>query len=211
MKHHSALQFAWLLNMCLRGTLFASLNHSIVFFLFFFIMYPKSFLSQRASALVYLHHRSLLFLTMEKMCFATTFTQWEGSARKDGLGVSVWSFPFHDLRTWPRAPLDGCLSTSRIVLSLSLTMTSMIKKRFKKASSTIFRIAYHVPPICFEPEGICFGAPASQIPTFANDGEDVFYNYLHAMGGVRKEGWLGDFCMKLSFWWLKNLTSGIFV
>ena len=58
---------------------------------------------------------------------------------------------------------------------------------------------YRVPPIFLDSEGICFGAPALQIPTFVDDGEDVFCNYLHAMGGVRKEGWLGDFCMKLSF------------
>ena len=41
-------------------------------------------------------------------------------------------------------------------------------------------------------------------------GEDIFCNYLHAMGGVRKEGWLGDFCIKFSFGWLKNLNSGTF-
>ena len=58
---------------------------------------------------------------------------------------------------------------------------------------------YHVPPIFFDLEGICFGAPASQIPNFVDDGEDLFCNYLHAMGGVRKEGWLGDIFMKLSF------------
>ena len=34
-------------------------------------------------------------------------------------------------------------------------------------------IFYHVTPIFFDPEGICFGAPASQIPTFVDDGEDV--------------------------------------
>ena len=50
-----------------------------------------------------------------------------------------------------------------------------------------------------EPEGICFGAPASQIPTSVDDVEYVFCNYLHAMGGVHKEGWLGDIFMKLSF------------
>ena len=44
---------------------------------------------------------------------------------------------------------------------------------------------YRVPPICFDPEGICFGAPASQIPTFVDDGEDLFFNYLHAMGDGR--------------------------
>ena len=47
LKHHSALQFSRLLNMCSRGTLLASLNSLIVFFLFFFIMYPQSFLSRR--------------------------------------------------------------------------------------------------------------------------------------------------------------------
>ena len=58
---------------------------------------------------------------------------------------------------------------------------------------------YHVPPIFFEPEGIYFGATASQIPTLVDYGEDVFCNHLHVMGGVRKEGWLRDFFMKLSF------------
>ena len=129
LKHHYALQFALLLNMCLRGDLLASLNSSIVFFLFFFILYSQSFLSRRASALVHPHHRSLLSLTMEKMCFATTFTRWEGSASKDGSRIYFLRFPFDDLRTWTRAPLDGCLSTARIVLSSLLTMTSMIKKR----------------------------------------------------------------------------------
>ena len=37
LNHHSALQFAWLLNMCSRGTLLASLNSSI-----FFIYYSLS-------------------------------------------------------------------------------------------------------------------------------------------------------------------------
>ena len=60
-------------------------------------------------------------------------------------------------------------------------------------------LIYHVPPIFFDPEGICFGAPASQIPALVDNGEYVFCNYLHAMGGVRKEGWLGDIFMKLSF------------
>ena len=120
LKHHFAIQFAWLLNMCSRGILLASLNSSTFFSLFFFIMYPQYFLSRRASALVHPHRRSLLSLTMENMCFATTFTRWEGSARKDGSEISVWSFPFGDLRTWPRATLDGCLSTARIVISLSL-------------------------------------------------------------------------------------------
>ena len=60
-------------------------------------------------------------------------------------------------------------------------------------------LLYHLPPILFEPEVIYFGAPASQITTFFDDGEDVFYNNLHAMGGICKEGWLGDIFMKLSF------------
>ena len=126
LNHHSALQLSWLLNMCSRGALIASLNYSIVFSLFFFIIYPQSFLSRRAYAWVHPHRISILSLTMEKMCFATAFTQWEGSTRKDGLGISSWRFPFDDLRTWPQAPLDGLLSTAHIVLSLPLTMTSII-------------------------------------------------------------------------------------
>ena len=101
---------------------------------------------------------------------------------------------------------------------LCITIVMTVKHVFKRnitcltqlfnCFSLFFFIMY--PPICFEPEGICFGAPASQIPTFVDNGEDVFCNYLHAMGGVRKEGWIGDIFMKLSFWWLKNLTSGTF-
>ena len=89
---------------------------------------PPIFLSRRESALVHPYRKSLLSLTMEKICFETTFTQWEGSARKDGSGVSSWSFPFDYLRTWLRALLGGHLSTALIVRSLLLTMTSMIKK-----------------------------------------------------------------------------------
>ena len=129
LKHHYALQFSWLFNMFSRGALLASLNSSTVFPLFLFIMYPQSFLSRMASALVHPHRRSLLPLNMENICFLTTFNQWEVSARKDGAGISSWSFPFDDLITWLRAPLYGCFSIARIVLSSSLTMTSMIKKR----------------------------------------------------------------------------------
>ena len=98
------------------------------FSLIIFYRVPPIFLSRRASDLVHPYRRSLFSLSVEKMCFATTFTPWEGSARKYGSGISVWSFPFDDLRTWPWAPLDGCLSTACIVLSLPLTMKSMIKK-----------------------------------------------------------------------------------
>ena len=84
-----------------------------------------------------------------------------GSARKDGLGISSWSFPFDDLRTWPQSPLDGCLSTACIVLSSLLTMTSMTKKRFEKASSTIFRIAE--ASILFEIPSKFFGHSCSDL------------------------------------------------
>ena len=83
LKHHSELQLSWLLNMCSRGTLLASLSSSIVFFLLFFIMQPQYFLSQRASALVHPHFWALILLTMENMCLAITFTRCEGYARKD--------------------------------------------------------------------------------------------------------------------------------
>ena len=66
------------------------------------------------------------------------------------------------------------------------------------------------PQSFFERKGVCFGAPESHIPTFVENGENVLCNYLHAMGGVRKEGWLGDIFMKLSFRLPKNLTSGTF-
>ena len=61
LKHHSAIQLSWLLNMCSRVTLISSLNSSIVFLLFF-IVYPQSLLSRRASALVHRHCWALLFL-----------------------------------------------------------------------------------------------------------------------------------------------------
>ena len=67
---------------------------------------------------------------------------------------------------------------------------------FNCSFSIIFN---HIPPIFFKPEGIFFVAPALQILTLVGDGEDMFCNYLHVMVGVRKEGWLGDFCMKLYF------------
>ena len=35
------------------------------------------------------------------------------------------------------------------------------------------------------------------------------YN-LHTMGGIYKEGWIWDFLINFSFWWLQNLTSGTF-
>ena len=78
-------------------------------------------------------------------------------------------------------------------------------------SSIVFPYSFlSFTPNIFEPEGICFGAPTSLSPTFFDNGEDVFCNYLHAMGGVHKEGLLRYFCMKVSFRWLKNLTSGTF-
>ena len=116
LKHHSALQLELLLNVCSIGTLLDSLNSSIVFSLLFFIMYPKYFLSWRASDLLHLHHWALLLWKMENMCLATTFTLWEVSEGKYGSGVSSSSFPLDELRTWPRAPLDGFLSTAHIVL-----------------------------------------------------------------------------------------------
>ena len=54
------------------------------------------------------------------MCLETTFKIWERSARKDGTGIYSSNFTFGDFRTWPRAPIDGCLSTSCILLSLLL-------------------------------------------------------------------------------------------
>ena len=64
------------------------LSESIVFSLFFFIVYPQSFLIRRASALVHPHRWALLSLRMENMFLAKTFTQYEGNSRKDGYGVS---------------------------------------------------------------------------------------------------------------------------
>ena len=96
---------------------------------------PQYFLSRRASALVQPYCRSLLLLTMEKICFATTFTRWEGSARMDGSGISSWSFPFDYLRTWPQAHLDGCLSTAHIVLSSSLNTVDTSRSEERRVST----------------------------------------------------------------------------
>ena len=41
LKYHYVLQFSWLLNMCSRGTLLASLNSSIVFSLLFLSCTPN--------------------------------------------------------------------------------------------------------------------------------------------------------------------------
>ena len=127
--------------MCSRVNLLACCNSYKLFFLLFFIIYSQSFLILRASYLLRPHLWSLTQLTMENMCLSTTFTQWEGSTSNDGTGISSSSFPFDDLRTLPRAPIDGCLSAANIVLSLLLKMTSMIKQQCQYACSTIFRIA----------------------------------------------------------------------
>ena len=60
-------------------------------------------------------------------------------------------------------------------------------------------IIYHVPPIFFESEGICFGALASQIPTFVDYGKYVLSYNLHEMVGIYQEGWLWYFLIKFSF------------
>ena len=130
LKHHSKLQLSWLLNMYLRVKLLTSLNSSIVFFLFFFIMYPKYFLIWRASALVHPHCWALLSLTIENMCLATIFTRLEVSARNDGSRISSSSFPLDVFRTWPRTPIYGCFIKSHIVLSSSLTMKSTMKTNY---------------------------------------------------------------------------------
>ena len=69
LKNHYALQFSWLLNMCSRETLLTSLNYSIVFSQFFFIIYPQYFFSLRAPDSVhqvnlYLYHMSLVNLKL---------------------------------------------------------------------------------------------------------------------------------------------------
>ena len=86
------------------------------FSLLFLIMHLQYILSRRAYALVHPHRWVLLSLKIEKMRIATTFTRWEGSARKYGSGISSSSFPLDDFRTWTRAPLDRCLSKARIML-----------------------------------------------------------------------------------------------
>ena len=67
--------------------------------LLFFIMYPQSFLSRRASDLVNPHFWALLSLTMENMCLETAFTQWEISERNNGSVIYSSSFPLDDLKT----------------------------------------------------------------------------------------------------------------
>ena len=109
--------------------------------LLFFIMYPQYLLIRRASPLVQPHWWALLLFIMENICLATTFTQWETSARKDRFIIYSSSFTLDDFRTWPREPLDECLNTTLMMPSLSLMMTSMIKKILYNALSNIFIIA----------------------------------------------------------------------
>ena len=98
-------------------------------------------MSIREYVLVHPHRCALEYFTMENMCLSETFTRWEGYVNNYGTGISSSSFSLNDFRTWPWTPLDGWFRTVRIVLLSSLTMTSMIKQRWRNASSTIFRIA----------------------------------------------------------------------
>ena len=63
------------------------------------------------------------------------------SSRKSITVILSSSFPLEDFRNWPWAPLDGWLSTTCIVLSLSLSITSTTKHWWQNASYTIFRIS----------------------------------------------------------------------
>ena len=117
LKHHSELQLSWLLNMCLRWTLLASLKSSIVFYSLFSIRCFQYLFIRIASALFRPHCWALLLLKMENLYLATTLTQWEGSARKGISGILSSIFRLDEFRTWPQAPLDGLLSTASIVMS----------------------------------------------------------------------------------------------
>ena len=132
-----------------------------------FIVHTQYFLSRVKSDLLRPHHFDLLSLTLENICLSTTFTRWEKAARKYSSGISPWSFTLGVVRTWPQAPVDGCLSTYCIVLSSSLTVTSMIKKLLYNASSTIFRIAE--ASIVFELTSKFFGHSCS------SDSSPLFY------------------------------------
>ena len=99
----------------------------------FYCVSPQYLLSWRASALVYPHRWALLLLAMENMCLATTFTQWKGSARKDGSGIPnqvfFWMTSELDFRHLWMDAWAHCLSTTFIVLWSLLIIASMIKKR----------------------------------------------------------------------------------
>ena len=153
--------------MCSRGTLLAWINSSIVSPLFFFIVHTQYFLSRVESDFLHPHHLDLISLTLENICLSTTFTRWEKSERKYSSGISPWSFTLNVFRTWPQAPVDGCLSTYCIVLSSSLMVTSMIKKRLYNASSIIFIIAE--ASIVFELPSRFFGNSCS------SDSSPLFY------------------------------------
>ena len=128
-------------------------------FLLFFIIYPQYLLILRESAMVNPHLWALPSFTIENMYLETTFNRWEWYVRKDGTRISSSVFPFYYFITWPWAPLDGFLSTDCIVLSLFLRMWSMIKQKFRNASSTIFRIA--PASILLELPSNFFGHPCS--------------------------------------------------
>ena len=78
---------------------------------------------------------------MENICLATTLILLEGFASKYGTGISSPSPPFDDLETCYQAPIDGCLSTSQVVLPSSMTMISMIKQQWINEYYNILRIA----------------------------------------------------------------------
>ena len=69
-------------------------------------------------------------------------------------------------------------------------------------------IIYHIPPIIFESESICFGAPKSLILTIVINGKCMLNRNFHAMGGICKEVWHWDLLVKFSFGWIYNLTLG---
>ena len=98
----------------------------------------------RVYALVNPHLCDLPLFTMADTCLATTLTQWEGSTKNNGNGIYQSIFTLGDFVTWPQSPLDWCLRTSCIFMSLSLTMTSMIKQRQKNESYTNSEL--HQPP-----------------------------------------------------------------
>ena len=58
---------------------------------------------------------------------------------------------------------------------------------------------YRVLPIFVESESISFCASTSLRPTLVHYGKSVLSYNLHAMKGICKEGWLGDFLIKFYF------------
>ena len=104
----------------------------------------------------------------------------------------------------------SCLEAS-LCTEIFITFKHVFK-RYLTCCTQLFNCFFpilfnHVPPIFFESESICSGAPTSLRLTIIDDVKDVLGHNLNAMGGICKKGRLWDFLIKFPFRCLKNLTS----